>query len=237
MSERVRFRASYTGFLGILVSALVVLPLLELGDASVRIVKAALVVAVLGALVRLKPHPGVLAVAIAAGAVSAGATAASLWLPARGWVVADHLAGLTFLMTVAATITWNVWREREVTPDTIVGGLAVYVLIGMSWSIAYQLLEFSVPGSIVVVGGGSGHWGAWETAPGKYPRLLFFSFVTLTTLGYGDIVPASAPAAALSSIEAVVGPVYLTVLIARLVGLEVTRTRSLRDDRGRRGGA
>jgi hypothetical protein len=120
-----------------------------------------------------------------------------------------------------------------VTPDTIVGGLAVYLLIGLTWSIAYQLLEFSAPGSLVVASGDPNLWGAWERAPGKYPRLLFFSFVTLTTLGYGDIVPASPAAAALSAAEAVIGPVYLTVLIARLVGLEIAQTRS---SRGRREG-
>ncbi len=74
------------------------------------------------------------------------------------------------------------------------------------------------PGSFVVLVESSGHWGEWSTAPGSYPRLLFFSFVTLTTLGYGDIVPASPLASSLAVAEAVTGPIYLTVLIARIVG-------------------
>jgi hypothetical protein len=233
MSEGERFRAGYTGFLVILVSALVLIPQIELGSVLGLAIETALVLAVLGALRRLKPHRHLFAAAIAAGAIGEVATAANLWFPARGWIVAEHLGGIVFLATAAMTVTWNVWQEREVTPDTIVGGLAVYLLIGLTWSIAYQLLEFSAPGSLVVASGDPNLWGAWERAPGKYPRLLFFSFVTLTTLGYGDIVPASPAAAALSAAEAVIGPVYLTVLIARLVGLEIAQTRS---SRGRREG-
>jgi hypothetical protein len=168
-----------------------------------------------------------------AGALAVGGSGGRLLSPGPGWIVVDHVGGIGFVLLVAISITRNVWRERVVSADTIVGGIAVYILLGAAWSAAYQLLEFLVPGSLVVVSGAAGHWGPWEVAPGQFPRLFFFSFVTLTTLGYGDIVPASMPAGVLTSAEAVVGPLYLAVLIARLVGLHIAGARGGAEPSGR----
>jgi len=138
------------------------------------------------------------------------------------WVVVAHASIIAFVLLVGGNIVVAVWRTSEVTLDTIVGGVAVYLLLAVAWSSAYQLLEFVAPGSFVALAGEVGHWGPWQTSPGTYPRLFFFSFVTLTTLGYGDIIPASVPAAGLAVSEAVTGPLYLAVMIARLVGLHTS---------------
>jgi hypothetical protein len=85
----------------------------------------------------------------------------------------------------------------------------------------YALVSTIHPGSLVSDGAPLGH------TAGELSIYLYHSFVTLTTLGYGDLAPRSAPMRLLCSIEAVVGQVYLTVLVARLVGLHIvagTRT-------------
>jgi hypothetical protein len=214
-------KASFTALLVLLAAAMVLVPLLGVGSAGRFAIELVAVIAMASAVWKLAERRRVLFLAVAAAAVGVAASVAQVWLPAPGWTVVHRGAGLVFVSLVAFCITGNVWRETEVSVDTIVGGIAVYLLLALAWAIAYQLLEFLAPGSFEVVGGSGGNWGAWERAPGEYPRLLFFSFVTLTTLGYGDIVPASAPAAALTSFEAVVGPLYLTILIARLVGLHI----------------
>jgi hypothetical protein len=208
-------------------AALLAVPWLAVGRVGRFAVELAVVLAMASAVWKLQARRSLLVLVVVTAVLGQAAAAMETWFHAPGWIVVDRAAGIVFVVLVAICITQNVWRERDVSADTIVGGIAVYLLLAVAWSIAYQLLEFLVPGSLEVVSGSGGHWGPWESAPGEYPRLLFFSFVTITTLGYGDIVPASGPAAALASLEAVVGPLYLTVLIARLVGLHIASARGV----------
>jgi hypothetical protein len=218
-------RTPFTILLVILAVVLMVAPLLSVTGLARLILELVVVVAIATAVWRVRPGR-LLSILSLSAAVAAGTTMVfSFFSPGPRWVALDYSAVIVFVALVVVAITRNVWREREVSADTIVGGIAVYVLLGVAWSAAYQMLEAAVPGSFEVVSGSGAHWGPWETAPGQYPRLFFFSFVTLTTLGYGDLVPASIPAAALSTIEAVVGPLYLTVLIARLVSLHVASAK------------
>ena len=122
-----------------------------------------------------------------------------------------------FLAFVTIVMMSNVFREQEVTLDTISGALCVYLLIGLTWTFVYSVLEFLEPGSFAV-----------NTNASVSPRgdrnyeisiFLYYSFVTLTTLGYGDIIPLTPPARAFSYVEAIVGQIFVAVLIARLVGL------------------
>jgi hypothetical protein len=218
-------RTPFTILLVILAVVLMVAPLLSVTGLARLILELVVVVAIATAVWRVRPGR-LLSILSLSAAVAAGTTMVfSFFSPGPRWVALDYSAVIVFVALVVVAITRNVWREREDSADTIVGGIAVYVLLGVAWSAAYQMLEAAVPGSFEVVSGSGAHWGPWETAPGQYPRLFFFSFVTLTTLGYGDLVPASIPAAALSTIEAVVGPLYLTVLIARLVSLHVASAK------------
>jgi len=115
--------------------------------------------------------------------------------------------GLTILIIVHRLFT-----EAEVTGNTIQGGISVYFLMGLFWAFCYQLMLNLDPTSIQL--------------PDQfydYLELLYFSFTTLTTLGYGDIVPVSEFARNLTVLEAMLGQIFLTVFIARLVGLYIGR--------------
>ena len=108
--------------------------------------------------------------------------------------------------------------SSSVTLDTICGALAAYLLIGVGWAFAYALLNQVNPGSIVGLRS--------EAGSSRYEDYLGFSFVTLTTLGYGNVVPANAKADALAVGQAMLGQIYLTVLVARLVALNLVSMRS-----------
>ena len=102
-------------------------------------------------------------------------------------------------------------------------GTKTLVLLGVGWTHLYALVETLDPGSFITRPlDGSAH-GLTEYTSGTYPQLFFFSFVTLTTLGYGDILPVSSAAKGLAIAEAIVGPVFLAILMARLVGLYVAQ--------------
>jgi len=102
-------------------------------------------------------------------------------------------------------------QERKVDADVVMGGISIYLLIGVLWSLFYQIIDTLVPNAF-----NYGGLGVHE-----HQDLLYYSFVTLTTLGYGDIIPANDFSRSFSTAEAIIGQVYLTVFIAHLVGLYV----------------
>lgn len=103
--------------------------------------------------------------------------------------------------------------RHKITHDTIRGSLAVYLLIGILFALLYRIVYILRPTEF-----------AASIAPGMFPEFLYFSFTTLTTLGYGDISPVGSISRSLTTLEAITGPVFLTVLVSRLVGHYVSRT-------------
>ncbi|MDH3732468.1 MAG: potassium channel family protein [Gemmatimonadota bacterium] len=106
----------------------------------------------------------------------------------------------------------RVFTSPAVNADTLAGAACVYLLIGMTWWFLFLVLEVLQPGSF------AGRPPGVEDPTARFD-LLYFSFVTLTTLGYGDILPLTRAARALSIVLATVGVLYLGIVIARLVGV------------------
>ena len=99
----------------------------------------------------------------------------------------------------------------------IVASLCAYLLLAVWFTNAYSLINIVDPSSFRVLSEPSNSFG--DTADGL---ALYYSIVTLTTLGYGDIVPTNSFARMLAAVEAIVGQIYLVVLVARLVGMHIT---------------
>lgn len=125
---------------------------------------------------------------------------------------------LLFLSYVIALVVRHVLRDRAVTLDTVSGAACAYMLIGVVWADLFLLVELMRPGSFYVP-------AAWLTGPNQDLRsvLVYFSFATLTTLGYGDIHPTEPAAGSLCAAEALVGQLYLAIMIARMVGLHTSQ--------------
>ena len=130
----------------------------------------------------------------------------------------DYGFGAMFFLFNAITIISYVLQQKNVTHDMIFGAICGYLLIGVSWAFTYSLVAFLEPGSFAMAASG-------QTSQGDVlPDFFYYSFVTLTTLGYGDITPVGPVARSLSTLEAIVGQIYLTVLVARLVGLHISQS-------------
>ena len=110
----------------------------------------------------------------------------------------------------------DVMRSEQVTWDKIAGAICAYLLVGVDWGLLYAWIGWMDPGSF-------GGIEALNAARIGEP-MIYFSFATLTTLGYGDITPVGHAARTLAWLEAVVGQIYLVVMVARLVGLHVSRS-------------
>lgn len=142
----------------------------------------------------------------------------------------EHLSGVPALDVSALFITvlWLVYavtiimahlfQRRDVTGDTILGAIVVYLLVAVAFTMVFEIMELRNPGSFS---------GLPEAADQHRAELgssmLYFSLVCITTMGYGDILPISNLARPLSVLEGVFGQLYVAVMIARLVGLHVAR--------------
>jgi hypothetical protein len=139
----------------------------------------------------------------------------------------SHSLGLALFVLTTLVMFTSLLRSQRVGADTVVGGICVYLLIGMCFALAFTLIGRFVPEAFVE-GGVAIPYS--ESDPGGYTvRMLYFSFVTLTTLGYGDITPAHELSETMALGEAVIGQLYLAVFVARLVALYVASSRSEHD--------
>jgi hypothetical protein len=131
--------------------------------------------------------------------------------------------GLFFILTAVVIIS-HVMKNKKVTTDTILGSMCGYLLLGIVWTMLFALIELIEPGSFFSGGKPLVDLQGDLVRQHVFESFIYYSFVTLTTLGYGDITPVSPPARALSSLEAVTGQLYIAVLIARLVGLHIVHS-------------
>lgn len=125
-----------------------------------------------------------------------------------------------FLLLISA-LAEDVFAGNDVNLNRILGAVCIFFVLGMLWAFIYSLLETLQPNSFSS--------DALKNTQGVRQNLVgeffYFSNVTLTTLGYGDIVPLSKPARTLATLEAMMGQLYIAIIIAHLVGLYVARHR------------
>lgn len=135
----------------------------------------------------------------------------------RVFFIPGLIFGTLFMVFVTAVILRSVVAAAQVTMETLYGSIAGYVLLGLTWGGVFFLINTIRPAAFHST-----------IAPGtaiSWPDFMFFSFVTLTTIGYGDIVPVSAMAKSIVILEAVTGIMYPAVMIARLVALHSASAR------------
>ncbi|MCZ6834630.1 MAG: ion channel [Planctomycetota bacterium] len=134
-----------------------------------------------------------------------------------------QVSTLLFLGFTGLILLSHVLNSKRVTQETLYGAASIYLLLGFTWGAAFVLLEKISPGSFQ----GLTH----AELPSYLSRnLTYFSFVTLTTLGYGEIIPVSPLARSLAIVEAVSGVLYLAFLVARLVAMYMVHSMS-KDER------
>ena len=127
-------------------------------------------------------------------------------------VLARFIQIVLIIIVVMQLIKW-LFSVEKVNADTVKGGICVYILLGLMWMELYRFVYELNPNSFSVQFG-----QVWE--------FLYFSFTTLTTVGYGDITPVSSFAMMLTNLEGMAGQLFLAIFVARLVGLHVIQKHS-----------
>jgi hypothetical protein len=129
-----------------------------------------------------------------------------------------HALMCVFFFYAAVTILRTIFKRRDVNSDAVVGAVCGYILAGAAFGNLYTAIELIQPGSFNINTAIASQLDDWHAR-----RFLFsyFSLVTLTSMGYGDITPVAAPAATLTWMEAIFGQFYIAVVVAQLVGMRI----------------
>jgi len=126
--------------------------------------------------------------------------------------------GLVFMTFVTVNLLEFITRAPRVNSEVLCAGIAVYLLLGLVWSLAYTLVASLDPSAFAFQAGPTGVESKIGTTM-RGETAIYYSFVTLNTVGYGDIVPVSGFARILAVLESTVGLFYMALLVARLVSL------------------
>jgi len=135
----------------------------------------------------------------------------SNWLDNEGFDLFYLLLLLSFFIFTAFKTAQQVLFTGHIDGNKIFGAICLYLLLGLIWAVLYTMLQIQLPNSFQTMSQSS----QWYML---FPDFIYFSFVTMTTLGFGDISPSLPLARFLVYLEAVVGQFYLTILVASLVG-------------------
>jgi len=142
----------------------------------------------------------------------------------KALLVVGSLCGAAFFLFAIIQMLIFIYGQKKVTRDLIVGAAVVYLFMALMWTFIFVVVETLHPGSFNLPEGQNIE---------ATRQFVYYSFVTLTTLGYGDITPITTMARSLCILEAVIGQLYLVVQVAWLVGVHVSQSmfkKSRQDD-------
>src|SRR5262249_54268134 len=131
-------------------------------------------------------------------------------------VMPDALFSSLFCAILAMVVLAQVFRAGVITSQRIQGAVAVYLLFGLAWAFSYQLIDLYWPGAFA-----QPTLAAAAAQSDGIARFVYFSFVTLTTCGYGDVTPLHPIARSLVTLEVLTGQLFPSILLARLVSMEL----------------
>jgi voltage-gated potassium channel len=171
---------------------------------------------------RWRPSP-IFLIAGALGLTGMVGRQVALRYPSPSLVLLITFCWVTFLVIVGVSILNRALRTKRVTFDTISAALCVYMLMGLAWAFIFSNIyifntqAFSFPPHEAM-----GHTPV-ELFHHTVSAFMYYSFVTMSSIGYGDITPVSPPARALSALEGITGQFYVAILVASLVGIRVSQ--------------
>lgn len=201
--------------LTLLVFIFVILPLQEAGLPARIVLDCALVLSMVAGALKIEERRGTTIFAIAVVLAAAMVLWISLVHPTPAIQRACSLLSAIAFLTYAWIVLLVMFRRGRVTWTRLQGGVAAYLLIGLAWSSAYQLVEQLHAGSF--------HFLAAPTDFEQLSaKLSYFSFATLTTVGFGDVTPVAPFARSLAIGEGLVGQLFPAILIGALVAMAMS---------------
>ncbi len=214
-------------FIYLLISLLLLFffyPFFEKVSFGVRVLDIVFLFILLSGIYAISEKRNVFIIALLLAITGYGSTILNYFLMIRPLQYLSFVTYGIFFTILTALIISYIIRQEKVTTNTIYGSICGYLLIGVIWTLLFSMVELFEPGSFFLIGEPLVDHREATVNRQVFTNLIYYSYVTLTTLGYGDVIPVSPPAKALSSLEAVTGQLYIAVLIARLVALQIVHS-------------
>ncbi len=200
-------------FLGFLVLMVFFLPLAGLHPILTALVNLVFFFTLISGAIVTSRSPAVTAVIVTLVLANVAIHWAGVYVASFRHLVIDTVLTLLCLLIFIVVTLRQVFRPGPVTLHRILGAVAGYLPVALTWAFAYRLLDEEIPGAIHLA----------RTSPGAVETLMapyiYFSFCTLTSVGYGEIYPVHPIARSLAMFEALLGQLYPAILIAALVGM------------------
>ena len=213
----------FTILLCVLVTFMCVLPFISGAKAGVIALRVGTILLLLAAVYSVSERRWQLVLAILLALPALAAQLAPSLLGDHGTLMLRMGISAAFLAYIAILIFSFLVKQERVSADMILGAINVYLLFALAFMFLHAFVEVASPGSYLYQGENLSAVLKGHPEIDSLAFLLYFSLVTLTTLGYGDISPAMPAARMLCSFEAVIGQLFVAVFIARLVSLHVGR--------------
>ena len=222
--SQICFKERFLGLLIFIVAMIIVGPLFE-EFTGVRILMdilwSAVFISAIYAISQRKHH---ILIALLLALPMLGAIWTKYFVQHKALMVVGSLCGAAFFLFAIIHMLIFIYSHKEVTRDLIIGAAVVYLFMALMWTFIFVVVEILHPGSFNLPEG-------QDIEASR--QFVYYSFVTLTTLGYGDITPITSMAKSLCILEAVIGQLYLVVMVAWLVGVHVSQSmlkRSRQDE-------
>lgn len=193
-----------------ILSFIVLSPLLDDDPTGELVLVVNMYVTLVAATLELKERPMLFWTAVPVAVLSIILVTTAHFYPARNILMANSIVLAVFFGLVCASLFAYLGRKGELS-ERIYASVSLYLLLGFAWYSLYNVINTARPGSFTNGGVPVPIKAPWST-------FLYFSFVTLTTLGYGDVLPAKPAARMVAALEAVAGVLFIAITVARLVG-------------------
>ena len=222
--SQVCFKERFLGLLIFIIAMIIIGPLFEefVGlSILIDILWSAIFVSAIYAVSQKKHH---ILIAVLLALPMLGSIWTKYFVQHKALLVVGSLCGAAFFLFAIIQMLTFIYSHKEVTRDLIIGAAVVYLFMALMWTFIFVVVEILHPGSFNLPEG-------VDIAVTR--QFVYYSFVTLTTLGYGDITPITPLARSLCILEAVIGQLYLVVQVAWLVGIHVSQSmlkKSRRDE-------
>jgi voltage-gated potassium channel len=222
-------------FTALLLSALLLIvgfPMFRTDEGATVLYSLFLLLVIVTAILTLFHHFVSRSLALALGATSVAAVLADrggLQMTPLLVALIFHALPAAFLLLTLAALLSALFRETDLSADSVNGAFCGYLLIGLLFAHLYCLIEAAWPASFALSS------GLGPMPPEGHRRhflFVYYSMITLTTVGYGDVTPKSDQARALALLEAMIGQFYIAVVLSQLIAIRISKVMA---DRGKKG--
>ena len=218
------------GFLGLLICLVLVLlvaPFLQKSSPTLPILSLLLTAALFFSVYAFIKDKRVLLIASIIAVPAFFANWVSYFFDTSTSYLLKDLFSALFFSYISINILIGIFRQKTISSDLIYGSICVYLLIGLAWAFVYSAIEITIPGSFEFAINYAQDPSSQIDRQTTLSLFVYYSYVTLTTLGFGDITPLTPPAQSISILEALTGQFYLVILVARIVGNYLSNSKGL----------